>query len=124
MVVGDCLRGPYEEICDQQKIAQGVHSVFLTYRYAAAYAVAYAVGRGAADCGPRPSKVRFGYALGMPWVCCGPRSGPCLVWAAERPEWRPGGPMRVLAEESPIRKGLPNGRLSSTEESSVRSAFF
>ena len=52
MVVGDRLRGPYEEIRDQQKIAQGIHSVFLTY--AAAYAVAYAVGRGAADCGPRP----------------------------------------------------------------------
>ena len=73
-----------------KKYAQGVHSVFLTY--AAAYAVAYAVGRGAADCGTWPSKVCFGYALGMPWVCCGPRSGPCLVWAAERPKWYLGGP--------------------------------
>ena len=28
MVVGDCPRGSYEEIRDQRKIAQGVHSVF------------------------------------------------------------------------------------------------
>ena len=84
MVVGDSFSGPYEEIRDLQKIAQGFRSGFVTY--AAAYAVRYAVAADRPIVGRGPKR----YAVGMLWcavgreaahVCCGPRSGPCLLWA-------------------------------------------
>ena len=87
MVVGDPFGGPYKEIRDLQKIAQGVRSVFLTY--AAAYAVRYAVAAERPIVGRGPKR----YAVGMLWcavgrkaahVCCGLRSGPSGVWAAPR----------------------------------------